>query len=74
MAIDKALYAAPQGIDQLEEGPEIEIEIVDDDEMTESPEEKALEAFDANLAEDMNEGELAHIVGCLLYTSPSPRD
>ena len=66
MAIDKALYAAPQGIDQLEEGPEIEIEIVDDDEMTESPEEKALEAFDANLAEDMNEGELAHIVGDLL--------
>ena len=66
MAIEKALYAAPQGIDQLEEGPEIEIEIVDDDEMTESPEEKALEAFDANLTEDMNEGELAQIVGDLL--------
>lgn len=76
MAIEKALYQAPVGIDSLaEQEPEMEIEIVDPESVTIGidgleieiePAEETAEDFDANLAEYMNEGELAEIAGDLI--------
>ena len=77
MAIDKALYAAPQGIDSLstEEAP-IEIEIVNPegvsigidgveiDLMPESGKEE--EGFDSNLADYMDDSELQKIAGDIM--------
>jgi hypothetical protein len=63
MAIDKSLYAAPQGLDALE-GPEIEIEIEDPESVTigldgepilEFTAEEAESEFNSNLAEEMSE-------------------
>ena len=77
MAIDKALYQAPVGIDELaaQEEP-LEIEIVNPDqvtlddgsvEITLTPDDGMGEGdFDANLAEEMDEGEMQSIVGELL--------
>ena len=68
MAIDKALYQAPLGIDKLanEEEP-FDIEItVDGEEEAESPEEEAKEEFNENLAEHMNESELTMIASDLV--------
>jgi hypothetical protein len=69
--IDKALYAAPMGLDELamanEATPPIEIEIENPDsvsigmdglEIELRPGEKGEDDFDANLAESMDEGEL----------------
>jgi hypothetical protein len=67
MAIDKALYGAPQGLEALSEEPAIEIEVVDPEELNISMDgveislaKKAprAEDFDANLAEYMSEREL----------------
>jgi hypothetical protein len=76
MPIDKALYQAPVGIDALaEQEPEMEIEIVDPESVTIGidgleieiePMEEGEDDFDANLAEFMNEGELASIAGDLI--------
>jgi hypothetical protein len=76
MAIDKALYQTPVGIDALaEQEPEMEIEIVDPESVTIGidgleieiePMEEGEDDFDANLAEYMNEGELASIAGDLI--------
>ena len=79
MAIDKGLYAAPEGIEEaelLEEGEgELEIEIVDpemvtlDDgsvEITIVPGAMEPGAFDANIAEEMDEQELAILADDLL--------
>jgi len=76
MAIDKALYQTPVGIDALaEQEPEMEIEIVDPESVTIGidgleieiePMEEGEDDFDANLAEFMNEGELATIAGDLI--------
>ena len=70
--IDKGLYAAPTGIEELAQDEEpIEIEIIDPEqvniemgglEMSITPGEDA-ESFDANLAEEMDEGELATLAG-----------
>ena len=58
MAIDKALYEAPQGIDELAQGQEpIEIEIENPDAVT-----IGIDGMEITLEP------------CLLYTSPSPRD
>ena len=79
MAIEKALYAAPQGIDELDalnqSGPEIEIEIEDPEAMhigigglsldIEKVEDEE-EGFNANLAEHMDESELQSLAGDLL--------
>jgi hypothetical protein len=76
MAIDKALYQAPQGLDQLMEGGEepIEIQIEDpesvsirvgDTEIVMEQEEDEDE-FSKNLAEDMEEGELQLLAGELI--------
>jgi hypothetical protein len=76
MAIEKALYQAPVGIDALaEQEPDMEIEIVDPESVTIGidgleiqiePEEETAESFDANLAEYMNENELVQIAGNLI--------
>ena len=75
MAIDKALYAAPQGLEQLSEDEQpIEIEIEDPEavnisgpgfeiEMKETEDE---DEFEKNLAEDMDERQLAQIAGDLI--------
>ena len=76
MAIDKALYEAHQGIDELAQGQEpIEIEIenpdavtigIDGMEITLEPEAESEDDFNANLAEYMDEQELAQIAGDLI--------
>jgi hypothetical protein len=71
MAIEKGLYAAPQGLDALEEmnaaGPEIEIEIedpeavrigIDGEPLLEIEVGEDEDEFNKNLAEDMSETEL----------------
>ena len=76
MAIDKSLYAAPEGIEALAaEEPEIEIEIEDPEsvkigvdglEIEIEKAEPSDKDFDANLAEYLDEGTLAQICGDLL--------
>jgi hypothetical protein len=80
MAMEKGLYAAPQGIDALSEDqtPEIELEIVNPDmvrlddgsvEITIIPNKKGDEGdvpFSANLAEYIDDRELATLVGDLI--------
>ena len=68
MAVDKGLYAAPQGLETLGEGEApIEIEIVDPEsvgikvdgvEIEIEPEEETAETFSANLAEYLDSKEL----------------
>jgi hypothetical protein len=74
MAIDKALYQAPLGMDALANEPDIEIEIEDPEavniradgvEIEIRPGEEEGE-FNANLAEQMDAGELSSLVGELL--------
>jgi len=76
MAIEKALYQLPQGIEALAaEEPEIEIEIEDPEsvkigvdglEIEIEPTRETDEEFDANLAEQMSEGELTSLAGELI--------
>jgi hypothetical protein len=76
MAIEKALYQLPQGIEALAaEEPEIEIEIEDPEsvkigvdglEIEIEPTRETDEDFDANLAEQMSEGELTSLAGELI--------
>jgi hypothetical protein len=78
MAIDKALYQAPMGIDEaaaLEDPMEIEIEIEDPESVQLSidgtpilrmEEGEDEEDFNANLAESMDEGKLAELAGDLI--------
>lgn len=77
MSIEKSLYQAPAGIaeEELNAPPEIEIEIEDPESVTigmdglEIEIEKAEpsdEDFDANLAEYIDEGELAQLAGDLI--------
>ena len=78
MAIDKALYEAPLGLEAIaaaQDTPELEIEIEDPESVTigidglplltiEEAEEE--EKFDANLAEEIDAGTLAQICGDLI--------
>jgi len=75
MAIDKALYQAPQGIGSLPEEPDLEIEIENPDDVTMTiggleidlmPEKETSEDFNANLAEEMDDKELVTLAGDLL--------
>ena len=76
MAIDKALYQAPEGLDALGIGqPDLEIEIenpegvginIDGLEIDIEPEKETADDFDANLAEYIDERELVQIVGDLI--------
>jgi len=71
MDITKSLYNAPEGIDSLlDDGPDIEIEITNPEDVTIGmdgleielmPEKPSAEDFDANLAEFMDEGDLETI-------------
>ena len=73
--IDKALYSAPTGIEELAQDEEpIEIEIVDPEEVNISaggmelsirPDGEDEDSFGANLAEELDEGELAMLAGDL---------
>ena len=74
--MDKGLYAAPQGIEELSaQEPDIEIEIEDPEavnihmdglDIEIEPGEEGDDEFNANLAEDMDEGLLAELSGELL--------
>ena len=76
--IDKSLYEAPEGLEALAAAePDIEIEIEDPESVTigmdgleisleKEDKEPSDDDFDANLAEYMNEGDLAQMVGDLL--------
>ena len=74
MAIDKALYQAPLGMQDLENEPDIEIEIEDPEAVNIRADGLEIEIrpgeeeddFNANLAEQMDEGELSSLVGELL--------
>ena len=71
--IDKALYSAPTGIEELAQDEEpIEIEIIDpeevninagDMELSIRPDGEDEDSFGANLAEELDEGELAILAG-----------
>ncbi len=86
MAIDKALNQAPMGLDEgmmVQEGPEIEIEIedpeavrigVDGMPILEIEKGEEAEDFNANLAEDMDEGQLTELAGDLLGDIQSDMD
>ena len=79
MAIEKSLYAAPMGLEQLaamdEAGPEIEIEIEDPESVSLNidgleieivPDEESEDDFNANLAEYISEEELQSIASDLI--------
>jgi hypothetical protein len=71
MAIEKSLYELPQGIDRLApEEPAIEIEIaMTEDEMGDEPAveiEVEVKGFDANLAEEMEDGTLQEVASEIL--------
>ena len=75
MAIDKGLYAAPVGLEQMMSAPDIEVEIENPDEVTIGmdgieielrPEPKTSEDFDANLAEYMDENVMQSLASDLI--------
>jgi hypothetical protein len=71
MAMDKALYEAPQGLEALaEEEPALEIEIEDPESVKINGEEILPEedskGFTANLADEIDERDLATLAGELL--------
>jgi len=76
MSIDKALYNAPQGLAGIDsQQPDMEIEIVNPDavhmnmdglEINLGPEENDKEDFSDNLAEYIDDGELAQLAGDLV--------
>ena len=76
MAIEKSLYQAPQSMEELSQGqPDLQIEIedpeavkigVDGMEIEIQPGKEVSEEFNANLADDMDEGELEELAGNLL--------
>ncbi len=84
--MDKGLYSAPQGIEELAAAqgePDIEIAIEDPESVEISadgmtviiePESEYDDEFNANLAEDMDEGELTQLSGDLLGDFTSDTD
>jgi len=74
MAIDKALYELPQGLEGINQSPPVEIEIEDPESVKISMDgleidiEKAEdnEEFNKNLAEELTEGELTLLAGDLI--------
>jgi hypothetical protein len=74
MAIDKALYQAPLGMEALADEPDIEIEIEDPEAVSIRADGLEIEIepgaeeedFNANLAEQMDAGELSSLVGEIL--------
>jgi len=70
MAIDKALYQAPQGLEAIAAEPDLEIEIEDPESVKINGEEitppKEGDGFDDNIAEEMGENELQTLASDLL--------
>ena len=75
MAIEKGLYAAPQGLDSLNEEPDLQIEVVDPEEVNISADgimislqkdRPRAEDFDSNLAEFMGEDDMQSLASELL--------
>ena len=73
MSIEKSLYAAPEGLDSLTEGPEIEIEIEDPESMSINIDGLEIEigkgeddGFDDNLAEYLDDSVLQEMVSDLI--------
>lgn len=73
MAIEKSLYAAPQGLEELMDEPEIEIEIEDPESVTINMDGMEIEIrpdgeddFSANLAEDISDEVLQTIASDLI--------
>ena len=76
MAIEKSLYQAPQSMEELTQGqPDLQIEIEDPEsvkigmdglEIEIEPGKKVSDEFNANLAEDMDAGELEELAGNLI--------
>jgi len=76
MAIEKSLYQAPQSTEELSQGqPDLQIEIEDPEavkigmdgmEIEIQPGKEVSDEFNANLAEDMDEGELEELAGNLI--------
>ena len=74
--VDKSVYTAPQGLESLDDNePDIQIEVEDPESMAITaggmtivlqPEPEGPDDFDANLAEFMDEGDLAELSGDLL--------
>lgn len=70
MAIDKALYQAPVGLEQMAQEPDIEVEIEfdlpEDDHLYADDREPTAEDFDANLADFMNENDVESLASDLI--------
>ena len=75
MAIDKSLYAAPVGLEQMATAPDIEVEIENPDEVNIGidgleiqlrPEPKTSDDFDANLAEYLDENIMQSLASDLI--------
>jgi hypothetical protein len=62
--MEKSLYQAPQGLESLEEAPDLEIEIVDPEAILEADSKE--EDFNDNLAEYLDSGTLAQLSGDLI--------
>jgi len=62
--MEKSLYQAPQGLESLDEAPDLEIEIVDAEAILEADSEE--EDFNDNLAEYLDSGTLAQLSGDLI--------
>ena len=74
MAIDKALYEAPQGLASIEQAPPVEIEIEDPESVKinmdgmeiDIEQAKDTEEFNKNLAEELDAGILNQLSGDLI--------
>lgn len=68
MSIDKGLYQAPQGLDEMAGGPDVEIELIPEGEVVavEVEDDGAEEEFERNLAEDMGDNELMALANDLM--------
>ena len=67
MSIEKSLYAAPEGLESLDDGEELDIEVDDDIELGEDqPEPEEPIGFDENLVEHLDPGVVEEIVSEIL--------
>lgn len=67
MSIEKSLYAAPEGLEALDNGEELDIEVGDDIELgADQPEPEEPIGFDENLVEHLDPGVIEEIVSGIL--------
>jgi hypothetical protein len=65
MSIDKSLYAAPEGLESLDDGEDIEIELDDELGDTQEPPEESI-GFDENLVEHLDPGVVEELVSDII--------